>query len=159
MMLLASWMQEMLVRGLPDPRTEHKWMSRLVQQEARLMLAGFQDKGGTCGLSWVWTNLFSVAAIEHRIEKSPDEIVPGAVLAGLYKPMMLALEYKPSVEFGGADVRRRAKVQLTGLRKVILTTACSRRHRQGLEDAINVTLQEGEVEVSVARLKVAITLD
>ena len=79
--------------------------------------------------------------------------------AGLYKPMMLALEYKPSVEFGGADVRRRAKVQLTGLRKVILTTACSRRHRQGLEDAINVTLQEGEVEVSVARLKVAITLD
>ena len=38
-MILAAWLQEMMVRGLPDPRTEHEWVTEMLQHEAREMFA------------------------------------------------------------------------------------------------------------------------
>lgn len=38
-MILAAWLQEMMVRGLPDPRTEHSWVTEMLQHAGREMFA------------------------------------------------------------------------------------------------------------------------
>ena len=97
----------------------------------------------------------------YGIDTSPDEIVvlpPAAAPAPA--PALLALEYRPDpVDASGAryssnDVRERATVKLTGLRQVVITSRGSRGHRRGGERPINITLEESEVEVVVASLKV-----
>ena len=144
-MLLASWMQEMQVRSLPDPHTEHGWVSRMMQQEARMMLT--REEGGFSGSLCLYVHSLSIAAIEIKIEPGLNGVHAGALgrqqLAIEYKPL-LPLEYKPD----------KVKVKLTGLRRVVITSACNRKHRLGEEEAVNVRLEEGEIQVLASNLKV-----
>ena len=138
-------MQEMLVRGLPNPRTEHNWVSRMLRREAEMMQA--REEGELPGFHLSLCQSFSIAAVESNEEPSVERAGPVRLLAIEYRPP-LALEFKPD------EPVRPAKLHLTGLRPVVITSACNRKHRQGQEEAVNVRLVAEEVRVLESHLKV-----